>query len=223
MRTPTCHGKQNPDCTARYHGTRSAYSTFGCRCPRAYEALRIYNKRCRQRRHTPTVTDGTATARRLRALVRGDGQTGWPLAELGARLNCTEQAVRQWANQRYRNVHVDTHARVAALYRQLAETPGPSTDAAERAGQWGWHGPDAWTDQTIDDPNAEPVTGDGVDDVLVRRAVNGDADAAAALNRGERLEATRLLLHRGLAAGGVSSRLRVSSVTARKLVAEVAA
>jgi hypothetical protein len=218
MRTPTCLGQQNPHCTARYHGTRSAYSTHGCRCDHAYEALRIYNKRCRQGRHIPTITDATGTARRLRALVRGDGHTGWPLAELGARLNCTEQSVRQWANQKYRNVHLDTHARVAALYRQLADTPGPSTDAAERAGRWGWPGPDAWTDHTIDNPDAQPVLGDGVDEVLIHRAIHGDQNAARALSPAERVEAARLLVRRGLGAGGVSSRLRVSSRMAYKLV-----
>jgi hypothetical protein len=212
-------GKQNPHCTARYHGTYSAYR-YGCRCPHAREAKRLYDKRGRCGTRPQTLLPVTGTARRIRALAA----IGWPYHQLATRLDCSWQAVQQLALEANPLVHHLTANKVAAVYRTLCVTPGPSNRTRRQAKVKGWHTPIAW--DNIDDPAATPSVdcdlAQVVDDVLVQRAVDGNPEAVAALNPLERVEATRRLLRRGVTPGAVSRRLKVSGATAIRLVTQAA-
>jgi hypothetical protein len=115
------------------------------------------------------LVDGTGTRRRLRALAR----IGYPQPDLAARLGCAETLISRWLHQG--RAHRDTAAAVKVLYDRLHATEGPSRIAAERAGRCGWDGPEAWSDQTIDDPQAEPFSWlrDDVDEVAVEQVEQG--------------------------------------------------
>lgn len=217
MKQPVDLGRTNPNCTARYHGTESAY-TYGCRCPHAREARRLNGKRRRQHRHTPTLIDATGTARRLQALAT----LGWSYNQLATRLNWPWRYVQRLAYKRRPTVARATAQRVAAVYLDLYTKSGPSLLTSRYAAAKGWGGPLAWNN--IDDPAEQPATGepatpdDRPDEVLVARAMRGlvpyrqltDADRVAAYWR---LRAV------GLHAGGIQARLRINSPTYRRLVA----
>lgn len=143
--------RTSPVCAARRHGDYSAYRQ-GCRCPEAREDERLYTKRRRQGRRTPLRAPRIGTARRLQALAA----IGWRWTDLAAALDVgTWQAVQNIATRRRGEfVNTSTAERVAALYRRLSSTPGPSEPTRERAAEKGWPPPDAWDD--IDDPTALP-------------------------------------------------------------------
>lgn len=173
-RPPRDLGRTDPDCTASYHGTRSAYTRAKCRCPEAREAKRLTQKRRRQQRAKPLLTDGTGTRRKLQALAA----IGWRWEDLGERLAVKYATVQRRACGRYATVHVDTAARVDAVYNLLSMTPGPSKTTRARALAKGWAPPLAWDDSAIDDPSAEPNWGkprtDVVDAVAIRRVMAGE-------------------------------------------------
>lgn len=143
-------GRQDPNCTAQWHGTYGAYQTAKCRCPHARNARRLYGKRIREHRHTSNLVDGTGTRRRLQAL----NAIGWDWHTLGARLSRGTSCVHAWATGDG-NVHRTTRNLVAHLYRNLAGVPGPSDRARKAAARNGWLSP-AWWDN-IDDPNECPT------------------------------------------------------------------
>lgn len=113
-------------------------------------------KRKSARKMTPPkqMQDGTGSARRLRAataegrLIKTFSQmSGVPETTLskvrsGAQLKVSPECARRIA---------DAYPRVLALVHQVHRVPLQA--AAER----GWHGPDAWTEATIDDPDALPL------------------------------------------------------------------
>ena len=51
-------------------------------------------------------------------------------------------------------------AAVSRAYAVLSKRSGSSNRARSRAAREGWHGPMAWDEDTIDDPQAEPETGE---------------------------------------------------------------
>lgn len=202
MRTPTCLGRRNPHCTARYHGTYPAYR-YGCRCPHAREADRIYRKRLREGRHTPPHIDATGTARRIQALNR----IGWRLTDLAARLGCTYQNVSLWAHMDNPLVDRTTAARIAALYRELVDVRGPSPRAARLAAAKGWHSPLAWNN--IDDPTEQPQLDDTRSLEERRRE-----------QRANRARRFRQLMDAGASQHHIRRELGLNSGTHRRLLAD---
>lgn len=94
------------------------------------------------------------TARRLHALAA----MGWPLRLIGARLGVGETTVSHWALRE--RVATTTATKVARLYEELWDQPGPSTRTRQRAERLKWAPPLAWDDGTgphgIDNPDATP-------------------------------------------------------------------
>jgi transcriptional regulator with XRE-family HTH domain len=94
--------------------------------------------------------------RRLQALAR----LGYTSDDLGARLNMTPPHLRRLARGGlHMTVRADTFKKVAALYDQLWDRPGPSRTTADRSAAKGWALPLCWNDDTIDDPSAKPFPG----------------------------------------------------------------
>lgn len=52
-----------------------------------------------------------------------------------------------------------THEAIAAMYDQLAMTPGPSTCTRNKAAKRGYAPPLAWDDGDLDNPDATPANG----------------------------------------------------------------
>ncbi|AYF30629.1 hypothetical protein CSH63_24930 [Micromonospora tulbaghiae] len=206
-------GRLDPTCTADRHGDYSAYRQ-SCRCPHAREDQRIYQKRQREGRATPAYIDGTGTRRRLQALA----VIGWRWEDIANLRGVTWQNIHLIAVSG-RDVHRDTAAQIAAIYRDLSTRPGPSRIAAARAAAKGWHGPLAWHD--IDDPTCEPDTTDPdvsvVDEWAVSEAIAGRL-AADRLGEVDLVEAMRRLLADGLTPGQARYRLRLTNAHARRLI-----
>lgn len=206
--------------TTHPHGSGNRYRLNHCRCQPCRDA---HAKDMRDRRRAQAygrwegLIDATGTIRRIRALAT----IGWSFRYLAERRGHESGAcaIRQLASGQRHKVTADTARAFALLYDELCTSDGPSVRAVTWARKRGWHGPEAWTDPTIDDPAAEPAVPEVVDDVLVQRAVAGDPDAVAALNKAERVEATRRLLRR-VTAGAIARRLNVSGATAVRLVAQ---
>lgn len=94
------------------------------------------------------LVDPTGSRRRLQALCRV-GHT-FKAIELAGKL--TAGSVDK--TLRAKRVTRATAERIKAVYDAMYAQDGPSTRTAGRAERAGWHGPWAWTDATIDDPNA---------------------------------------------------------------------
>lgn len=97
-----------------------------------------------------TFVPALGARRRIRALIA----LGWTHqlmhAHSGVRTAVTLNQAGDWITAR-------THRKVAALYEQLAMTPGPSQASRTRARTYGYAPPLAWND--IDDPDETPDTG----------------------------------------------------------------
>ena len=119
---------------------------------------------------TPHLADGaridaTGTRRRLQALAA----LGWSVARLAATANVDRQVLGNAATGRRALTTAGTARAVTRLYEQLWDTPPPATTGYEqasitstrnRAARNGWAPPAAWDDDTIDDPDAHPDTGE---------------------------------------------------------------
>lgn len=114
--------------------------------------------------------DGTGTRRRVQALIA----CGWNVTALAQRLGTSNHALGQRLRLGDR-VHVDTAAKVRALYDELWDVPPPAGTQWERmsatrsrlmAERNGWAPPLAWDDgygpHGIDNPAATPDLGDRV-------------------------------------------------------------
>jgi hypothetical protein len=167
-RKPIDLGRTDPACTARWHGTESAYRA-GCQCPHAREARRVRDKRRRHGRAAPAYLDGVGVARRIQAL----SVIGWRHADVAQRLGTSWQFVQKLARRDNPTVERRTVSRIAAIYRDLSGRPGPSNLSRLHARRQGWLPPVAWgTD--IDDPHAEPWS--GLEPGSDGRSVNADVD-----------------------------------------------
>lgn len=178
-----------------------------------------------QRRKRIDSIPAVGTARRIQALC----VLGWSIVEQARRVRTSPSAVWVIAHGRQPAVSPGFAARVAAVYDEMyAVDPAPSQyvrATQKTAAKYGWRGHEAWTDATIDDPDAQPLelAPEALDEVAVQRAIAGDRVAVAALNRAERLEAARLLVCRGDGVSAVSRHLRVSGFTASRLIGKVRA
>jgi hypothetical protein len=177
-------------CEAKRHGTYSAYRNYSCVCN---DARRAYNRRRKQLTAgiaEPLAIDPTGTRRRLHALIA----LGWPTAIIFAEAGMPKNS----RIGRYPTVHIETAAKIKAVYERLSMTPGPSPRSRMLARKAGYLPPLAWDDDTIDDPNAQPMAEQPVevDEVAVRRALFGDRPEM--MRRAEILEAIRLGHQQGL-------------------------
>ncbi|CAM2953906.1 hypothetical protein [Skermania piniformis] len=134
------------------------------------------------------LVDATGARRRLRALVAA----GWTHTELAHRLGTTVSHVG-------RTLHADrvTARRaddIAKLYAELQMRPGPSVRARRHAARHDWPLPLEWDEDTIDDPDTEPVR----------------SRHTAASTRRERIERVAELTAAGLSAKRIADRLGVT-------------
>lgn len=152
----------------------------------------------------------TGTIRRLRALTAA----GWAATHIADHLDLDPSWIRALIRGDHPRVHADTADRFANLYQRLADVDGPSRLARRRAERAGWPGPWAWPDETLDDPAAEPVSGDGVDWVAVDRALSGHR---VALTAEERHHAVHVGCRRGMTVQQVADALHMSWRKAKTL------
>ncbi|MEN1976883.1 helix-turn-helix domain-containing protein [Cellulomonas olei] len=108
-----------------------------------------------------------STVRRLRALSR----VGWEMRALSAVTGVPLMTLHHVRAGQNATALTSVWAAVRTAYRDLADVPGPSTRALERATALGWEPPAAWDEDSIEDP-AEPAPV-AVDEVAVERAVAG--------------------------------------------------
>lgn len=102
-------------------------------------------------RATPsTRLPATGTRRRLRALQA----MGWRLRDINA---LTGHDIGALVRDNYTVVRASIAARVADVYDDLWDKPGPSDVTRQRALVRGFAPPMAWDDECIDDPKARPL------------------------------------------------------------------
>lgn len=167
-------------------------------CAPCREAERVKKASYRKRRYLnrgPLLVDATGTRRRIHALAA----IGWSAGELATRYGYDRTAIGKWTQTP--EVHVTTRDRVAALYEELWDIPGPSERVRQIAATRGWLPPLAWDDDAIDDPAAQPATvvaettrTKDIDEIAVYRATHGDR---VGLTTAERRAAVRILTDRG--------------------------
>ena len=142
-------------CPCHPHYRASTAYRRGCRHPATRHAVNRHEKR-RVHGLTPTPDiDSTGTSRRLQALAA----TGWPAHALTTHTGLAAGHLGQLRYGRRHRVRRDTATLIATVYDQLWDTPGPSRHMRERANHFGWQPPLAWSDDTIDNPDARPDTG----------------------------------------------------------------
>jgi lambda repressor-like predicted transcriptional regulator len=161
---------------------------------------------------SPVIVDISGTRRRVQALAR----MGWPADVVATRCGLYDNTLKQSLCRG--RVSARIAARVARLYDELSDTPGPSSRAAARAATLGYAPPVAWDDDTIDDPEARPNL-TGYDEQVVRALVRGEAAEA---NRADRSEAAARLNEQGLTRQEVALRLDVSRSTVDLYLREAA-
>lgn len=165
-------------CTAKRHGTPSAYRHYRCRCPETVEAHRLYNKRLRQGRPEVRRLPAFPITRRIQALMA----IGHTAEVIGAEVGRGRAAVIATARMR-KWVTPATDAAYRAAYDKLSMIPGVSASTRARSRCWGYAPPLAWDEDSIDDPASQPRFGpqrssDGeVDEAAVERALANDPSA----------------------------------------------
>lgn len=199
------------------HGTNRRYSINRCRCTdcRAAHAAEAH----RRRRaigygRWQGLVDAAGTIRRIRALT----VIGFSCAHIARLRSVTKYVVQDLAFGLHQQVQAATAKAYAEIYDELCVQDGPN----KRISNWakndkGWHGPEAWTDDTIDDPEARPFQTPIVDQVAVRRAVKGQARYGE-LSEPDRIAAYRRMVADGLGRGGIQERLHINADTYQRLV-----
>ncbi|MFD3568492.1 hypothetical protein [Streptomyces sp. NPDC058667] len=96
--------------------------------------------------------DATGTIRRGRALYR----IGHRVDDMARELGLHPDSLSLILHRDKGLVLASTAHGMDALYRRLRWVPGKSLTNRTRASKRDWHGPLAWTTETIDDPKAQP-------------------------------------------------------------------
>lgn len=153
------------------------------------------------------------TARRLQALAAN----GWSLSEIARRRGTSTAAL--CTTLRHRTVTVDVARDVRELYRELAEQPGPSARARNRALAHGWAPPAMWDEDTIDDPHNQAAHPDDtlVDPIAIERALAGDTVNLTDL---EQITVVNIGTERGLSSEELATALGISSRTVQRIRAQ---
>jgi hypothetical protein len=197
------------ECGARHCGTAHGYRHHGCRCEAARHANAVEHQRylLRRSREGMLLIDATGVRRRLQALAA----LGWSYRNIAAASALHNSDVLRLIHANV--AHKDSAAKVAAVYDRLSmRAPRPSsgtTRARQAALRKGWLPPLAWDDETIDDPAAQPLTGEPVeiDEVAVQRAISGDRPAT--LERAELIEAIKGCHRLGMSDPEIGERLGI--------------
>lgn len=123
-----------------------------------------------------------------------------------------------------------TAVAVISMYARYWDKPLPRDKWTSRvrnvARRNGWHGPDAWDDDTLDDPAAEPYAwrlryADQYDEVAVGYVVSGFRRWTYLTREVDRREVVRRLAAKGLAPGGIASRVSTSTAVIRRLLSQL--
>ena len=102
------------------------------------------------------LIDSTGLARRLQALAVEQ----WGSREIAGLTPYTVDNIRHWRQRDTARVRRTVHETIADLYEKLLGLPdplGPSVSVGRAARQAGYLGPERWDDETIDDPDAQPL------------------------------------------------------------------
>lgn len=193
------------------HGHYRRYRA-GCHCTPCRDAN---NADARRRRRLIAYgtwegrVDATGTIRRLRALAI----EGWSAAYVAARMGVDPSTIREITRGERTHVVGITARSIAMIYDEIHAEPGPGRTCTTHARKKRWHGPEAWTDDTIGDPAAKPYDSAPVivDEVAIHRAIRGDRTVR--LSRMERSEAVRILTDRGESQEQIAERLGVTDRT----------
>ena len=100
----------------------------------------------------PDRVDLTGTTRRLQALACA----GYSAQTIAQMLGVSKNSLSRWINATQPTLRRVFREQIRQLYMQLWDTVGPDGYAATAATTAGWHPFEAWTDMTIDDPQASP-------------------------------------------------------------------
>jgi hypothetical protein len=212
---PPRRRKQHP------HGNENRYLYNRCRCVDCREAHRVTaaaRRRAIAYGRWAGHLDPTGTVRRIRAL----STVGWSCLIVAREMGVDAGFLREIARGERQRVHANTAGAVARIYDEWCTGDGPSRQAIGWARKKGWLGPEAWSDETIDDPAAEPYADvrDLVDEERVTRALRGfrteltDAELVATIRAG---------VDRGHTFTRMCSDLSVNRTKASRLLAEAAA
>jgi hypothetical protein len=210
-------GQVDSACTAVRHGTYSAYR-YGCRCPHAREAVRLYMKRRREGRSEQGLVDACGTRRRIQALQAIGHSRTVIAAASGGRFH----AVRLSTLCKQEWVTVPTHDSIRAVYASLSSRPGASARTRNWAASRGYATPIQWG-ADIDDPDAVPDPRDDdhhlpdgfIDEDVVERALSGER---IYLTDAELIAAGRIASGRGLSSSTLSERLHMNNLAAKRLL-----
>lgn len=173
---------------------------------------------------TPPVgkVDSTATVRRIRALIA----IGYTYRTIGERLGVEPATVHSLVRDGRRCVSADRAAAVAAMYDDWSEKPIPdAVRTRNTARRCGWVPPDAWSEDTIGDPDAAPYSWRDLaddtepDEVAVGYVVSGFRRWKYLTRDVDRREVVRQLAAKGLAPGGIASRVNTSTGVIRRYLA----
>lgn len=102
----------------------------------------------------PDRVDVTGTTRRLRALACA----GYSAQTCARMLGVSKNSLSRWINASQPTLRRVFREQIRQLYAQLWDTAGPDGYAAVAATAMGWCPFEAWTDATIDDPQASPYS-----------------------------------------------------------------
>lgn len=176
-----------------------------------------------------TRVDPTGTRRRLEALVA----LGWSQAQLAERLGMARANFGK--TLRAEHVLKSTADRVRALFDELWDATPPASTHRQKiavarsrriAAERGWLPPLAWDDDTIDDPDAQPldnpVAGDepdghDVDEIAVERLMHGTLRLPPNSRAPELVEAVTRLAAQGLSDWQIGQRVGRTSGAVYKL------
>lgn len=205
-------------CRARRHGTATAYQVDRCRCPSARDAQRRYIKRWKRDKETGRTrkVDATGTHRRIQALM----VNGWSLDQIMERAGYRKSG--NWIKYDATTLHVNTAAKIAEVYNELWDKPGPSKWTRTYAERRHFLPPLAWDDDTIDDPAAwanETTEGDVGDEIAVDQFIAGRVDWTS-LSTTERLEAAVRMDRNGISRKVIADRTHLNSQTLQRALVE---
>jgi hypothetical protein len=138
---------------------------------------------------------------------------GWPIRRIADEAGLDFETLSR--ARRSVRVQLRTHELIAAAYERLEHIDFGDTRTKKWAQQQGFTHPAYWDD--IDDYfeiPAVPADSGAVDEIVVRRLVNGQPVPGA--TQAERLEAVRILTLRGRSADEIAAALRVSGRTVER-------
>lgn len=175
-------------------GGLAAIAAGKTRYTRAHLAAAINRVRPdpRQAPSRHSYVPAVGAVRRLQSLAAA----GWDAHRLAERSGLTVHTIRAIHSARQTRVTTRHHLAIAAMWRDIDITPGPSVRAQLFAERRGWLPPIAWDEDTIDDPKARPSQG-------LR------APAPRTERRAERIATVHRLTRRGLSTNQIADQLGI--------------